>query len=272
MKEITLPENCPGCYRESKTDNLLRAQPGSFFGQYCLKAGSTSGEKGHVYTDTDELREELAIVAKLRKADKPAVVKADKPTEADPALAAETAVDEKLSTLEPKAFEVTEMDASRLSELLGQPIGDSGTLVGAVYSSKMTIAVDSSVIERRMAAESSVNTSADILQKGDGTLRLQIFLPWQVGKSMVDKAVFASIPLQDIVQGQIEFCMSGNSFPWDIESNGAVTEPYDGFWVVVSVPELYVGALLDKATQYGISPTQYLQGFVEDMIRVEQFT
>lgn len=77
--------------------------------------------------------------------------------------------------------------------------------------------------------------------------------------------------MQEIVQNLLEFTMAGNSFPWDIQSDGVVGPPYNGAWVVVSVPEIYVGAMLDRAATYGISPTQYLQGFINDMVQAEQF-
>lgn len=275
MKEITLTDSCPGCYLEGLGDNPLKAQPGGFVGTYCIRPGSTTDEKGHIYGDTGEMRDEIKKAEKQRKAKaKDEAKKTAKPSES-PEPEGRVALDEEnpapISTIEPKAFEVTEIDAERLSELLGQVITDGGTLVGACYSLKMTAATEQGIAERRAASIANTGTDLTIEQKSDGSLMVQIFLPWLTGKAMVEKAIFSNETLQNVTQNMLEFTMAGNSFPWNVESSGAVAPPYDGFWMIVQVPELYVGTLLDKAVELSMSPTQYLQAFIFDMIGTEQF-
>lgn len=270
MKEITLTDFCPGCYQDAMIENPLIQQPGGFIGIYCIRPGSTPNDKGHVYADTSELRDEMAKANKLRTQFKKKAKDVSKPEPPVEASTLEEPKAEVISTVEPKAFEVTEMDAARLTELLGQPITDAGTLVGACYSIKITAAAEQGLVERQAASVSSVGTSIAIDQKQDGRLLVQIFLPWATGKSMVEKAIFNNTSLQDVVQNMIEYVMQ-SMFPWNTESSGEVLPPYAGFWMVVAIPELYVGTLMDQAVAMGMTPTEYMQAWITDAIKMEQF-
>lgn len=279
-REMILQEACPGCFLDSKTDRPLRSMPGSFYGLYCVKDDGSG--KGHEYPDTLELNTELIKVAKLRKKAgvKPPTFKAPSPQVVDPdpaqapqpaepsvSAAAETEV---VSVCEAAEFSITETDASRLGELLGQPISDASTLVGAVYSMKMTAAVESGTEERRIAAR--ITEESEIAQRNDGTLVLQVYFKWSVGKAIAEKAIFNNTDIRQYVQDAIDFHYGSAFFPGGLSDIVPPDQaPYDGFWMAVSVPEVYVGAMLGEAQTWGVTPAQYLQAFIDKCIADEVF-
>jgi len=86
----------------------------------------------------------------------------------------------------------------------------------------------------------------------------------------IDKAIFNGTPLVDVVQNLLEYIMV-NMFPWNIQSSPDIDAYYNGFWMAVTVPELYVGSLMDQAVTMGMTPTEYLQAWIFDAIKMEAF-
>lgn len=263
--EVVLKELCPKCYQETGVDNPLRAFPGSFMGNYCV-VGSDN-HHGHEYPDTLELNAELIKAAKDRKKARkqvalPIIDEVKPQTEGDGTEIA--------PMREPAQFEVGETDAARLSELLGQPVSDAGTLVGAVYSMKVSASQASSIAGLEKASITSLDST--VIQSSDGTLALQVYFPWKTAKGLVEKAQFNGMNIQSMTQDFIEYLMGANYFPgglFDVKVSSP--EPYDGFWMVIRIPELYVGSMLTEAEVRKVTPTQYLQAFVESMVQQEQF-
>lgn len=279
MPEILLQEWCPKCFEDNKLDNRLRAAPGSaFLAAYCVI--DEKGTKGHTYNDTLELNADLIKVSRMRKKAGAKMTPASPEPKQTAVAVLEPQVDERTTSAdteqeivpvrEAAEFGVTETDALRLGELLGQPIPDAGTLIGAVYSMKMTAAVESGTEERRIAAR--ITQESEIAQKNDGTLALQVYFPWSVGKGLAEKASFNNTELGTYVRNSLEYQFSSSYFPGGIiDIVPKDFGQYDGMWVVVNVPETYVGAMVNEAQTCGVTPTQYLQAFVDKCIQDEVF-
>lgn len=273
IKEIVLPENCPGCMQADGTENPLRNQLG-VFGTYCL---NDKNDRVHMYSDTDELRDEIAKMKRL----KPKAVKAAAPVKPAEEPPSAEATDEKISTVEATVFNLTEMDCYRLSELLGIEVTSSGDLVGAVYTMRNDLSELRGTAERRDMQQRGAGGAASnnlipsfapvIQQRPDGGLALQVFIPEPYGYKLIDRAVFNHQTVKEYVQALMEYQMDGQFFPCDVADFSHIPPTNDGFWVAVSIPEIYTAATADKALTLEITPTEYLQRFIYHLIDLELF-
>lgn len=269
--EIIQTTMCPGCYNEGKADNPLKNVAG-FNATYCTSSDGFT--KQHVYDDTGILRVEIQAMKKkvtlAKKREKDAEgSKPPDPTQTEPAASPE-GEDAPLSINEPKAFSVSEMDSERLADLLGQPIGDSGTLVGAVYAMKNTTVEMAEQQNRQSAAREPL--SVEIPQRSDGNLALQVFLPWKLAKQLFDKANFNGVSAKDFAQALFENLASGNFFGGsDVPDYPPVDPREDGIWILLEIPEMYVATTLDRTTAFGSTPQKYLQDFIYLQVANEVF-
>lgn len=259
-REVTLDQFCPGCYDEGK-DNPLKNVVGTY-GTFCVGADGFS--RPHFYDDTGTLR---LLIKKMNEKRSLALKREAPPTPA----AVEVPEEEKVSVIEPAAFQITEMDAARLSELLGQPIRDAGTLVGVLWTLKNEASAALTEDTRTQVATQGQGMP-EIRQRADGGLALQVFFPWKVGWQLADKATFNGISVTRFAQDQFEYIASGNYFPTsDIPDYPEVDPRAEGYWVLINVPEMYVGSMIEKAANLGVTTGQYLQNFFFWMIESELF-
>lgn len=249
-KEVLLTEFCPGCAGEGNAESRLRTQIG-VFGTFCEN-------RKHMYSDTLELRSLIAEMKKGSKAAAAAVAVEDAPAP--------------ISTLEPRAFELSEVDAGRLSELLGQPVTDSGTLVGLVYALKMDQAQLTGDQERRELAPTPREYTVNPLltPRADGGLGVQIYVPAKQSALIYENAKFNGVTVVRYVQDLLEYRMNASYFPCDV-SGPPRTPDFEGCWLLVTIPEAYLSTAVDKAKSAGMEVVAYTQAYIDDLIDLELF-
>lgn len=300
-REIVLKESCPRC-KVAGTENPLRNQLGGF-ATYCLDARNN---KVHEYNDSQGLRDEIRAAehqsAVLKDVFEDVAVKEDdgfnhppaprpsppialselKPAKVVPVVKGPAAAEAqdipkealmKLSEAEPPRVMLTDVDCYRLSELLGNDITGAAELVGAVYGLRNELSELRGIAERREQQQRhtvAVAAEADIPQRADGGLSVQIYVPEPQAKMLCDRVVFNGQTVGSYVQGMMEYQMAASYFPIHVLPHPQPSG-YDGVWALVNIPEAYVGSMVDMATTSDMTPTEYMQNYVHHLIGLELF-